>query len=449
MQKESFALSGLTFGIETLGCKVNQYESSFFIEAMKGAGCRNVPFRDRADIYIVHSCAVTAKAGFQTRQLLRRAQRTNPAALVVAAGCYAQLEGDRIARERLATHILGNPGKFDLITWLGEAGSFASPCRQTGRGVHGIPEFEMLPIACMHTGRTRAMLKIQDGCDSFCSYCVVPLVRGRSRSLPEEKVFAQMERLVDAGYEEIVVTGIHLGQWGRDLEHGLTLSGLLRGMGMRRHPPRVRLSSLEPMEIDRRLLGVLAESPWICQHFHIPLQSGDSEILRSMRRPYTPEQYSDLVTQIHGAFPEAAIGADVLTGFPGEAESQFANTVDLLERLPVSYLHVFPFSARPGTPAAKLRGQIRGPELRHRAQILQELGRRKRREFRDRFLGQCVEVLIETRREEELWEGFSGNYINVLVRDENNGLRPGARLRVKVTGFRGENLEGKPVSGPL
>jgi threonylcarbamoyladenosine tRNA methylthiotransferase MtaB len=443
------SLCGLTIAIETLGCKVNQYESSYFLETLKEAGCTDVPFRESADIYIVHSCAVTSKAGFQTRQLLRRAHRTNPAALVVAAGCYAQLEGDRIARERLATHILGNPGKFNLVALLGEPGTFDVPCRSTGEGRELCPDFETLPISCMHTGRTRAMLKIQDGCDSFCSYCVVPFVRGKSRSLAPESVLAQMEQMVDAGYEEIVLTGIHLGQWGRDLDHAFSLSGLLRDMDLRRHPARVRLSSLESTEIDSDLIDIISRSSWICPHFHIPLQSGDSEILKRMRRPYTPLQYSDLIARIHAVFPEAAIGADVLTGFPGETESQFRNTLDLLEGLPVGYLHVFPFSPRPGTPAATFQGQIQGPELRRRAQILQDLGRRKRRQFREKFLGKCLEILVETRREQGFWEGLSANYINVRIRDKSETLRSGIRVMVKITGFRGENLEGKPVNDPF
>jgi threonylcarbamoyladenosine tRNA methylthiotransferase MtaB len=440
---------GSTFALETLGCKVNQYESSYILETLKEAGYTAVPFRERADIYIVHSCAVTAKAGFQTRQLLRRAHRANPAALVVAAGCYAQLEGDRIAREQLATHILGNPGKFDLVASLSLPGTFATPCRSTERSELVGSVFEILPVSRMHTGRTRATLKIQDGCDSFCSYCVVPHVRGKSRSLSPETVLAQMERLVDAGYKEIVLTGIHLGQWGRDLDHSLGLSGLLRNMDLRHHPPRVRLSSLEPMEIDSELIDIMCRSPWICRHLHIPLQSGDSEILKRMRRPYTPTQYSDLVMRIHEVLPEAAIGADVLTGFPGETETQFRNSLDLLEGLPVSYLHVFPFSPRPGTPAATFTGQIQGPELRRRSQILQDLGRRKRRAFQEKFLGESLEILIETHREQMFWEGFSDNYISVLIRDTNSNLGPGIRIMVKIVGLRGENLEGEPVSDPL
>ncbi len=439
--------SGPTAAVETLGCKVNQYETSYLMEMLKRAGYTCVPFRDRADVYIVHSCAVTSKAGFQTRQLLRRAGRANPRALVVAAGCYAQLDADRIARERLATHILGNPAKFDLASWLKLPGTFESPCRATENAHRSRPEFEILPVSRMHTGRTRAMLKIQDGCDSFCSYCVVPHVRGRCRSLPRPGVLDQMDRLVSAGYGEIVLTGIHLGQWGKDLSPAEDLRGLLKAVNRAVHPPRVRLSSLEPMELDSALLGAVSSYPWICPHLHVPLQSGDAEILERMGRPYTPRYYADLVMQISEALPRAAIGADVLTGFPGESDAQFRNTFDLIERLPLSYLHVFPFSPRPGTPAATFPDRVQGRELKERARILHELGRRKKREFRQKFVGKRLEVLIETRLASGSWGGLSTNYINVIIRAEDE-LSPGMMLPVTITGFRGDDLEGEPATGP-
>ncbi|MFZ2444998.1 MAG: tRNA (N(6)-L-threonylcarbamoyladenosine(37)-C(2))-methylthiotransferase MtaB [Syntrophobacteraceae bacterium] len=432
-----------TVAVETLGCKVNQYETSYLLEALMGAGFVRVPFRERADVYIVHSCAVTAKAGFQARQLLRRARRANPGALVVVAGCYAQLDADRIAREHLATHILGNPAKFDLVSRLRLPGTFDAPCRLTDAAPRS-RDFEILPVSSMHTGRTRAMLKIQDGCDAFCSYCVVPLVRGKSRSLPLRDAVAQIERLVDAGYEEIVLTGIHLGQWGRELAPRLDLCDLLRALDSGRRPPRVRLSSLEPMEIGAELLDLASSLPWICPHLHVPLQSGDAEILERMRRPYGPSQYADLITRIRERLPEAGIGADVLVGFPGETPRQFENTAELIEKLPLTYLHVFPFSPRPGTPAANFPGRIEGGELKRRAKILQELGRSKKREFRQRFVGRRLEALIEKRLDSGTWEGLTANYINVIVRGGDDP-RPGKRVPVTITGFIGEDLEGEVV----
>ncbi len=432
----------LTVAVETLGCKVNQYETSYFLEILQQAGYSLVPFRERADIYLVHSCAVTAKAGAQSRQLLRRARRTNPDALIVAAGCYAQLEGDRIAREKLATHILGNPLKFNLIEWLNRPGSFERPCLALDWAPRSCPEFEILPVSRMHTGRTRAILKIQDGCDSFCSYCVVPHVRGRSRSLSLSLVMAQMEKLVGAGYLEIVLTGIHLGKWGKDLEAELSLSHLLEKMSASNHPVRLRLSSIEPEEFDSGLLSRISLTPWICRHFHIPLQSADAEILQRMRRPYGPQHYAELVAKIHAAFPDATIGADVLTGFPGESEKQFENTLEFIEGLPVSYLHVFPFSPRPCAPAAGFPGQIRGRELKRRASVLQALGMRKKRASRKKFIGQILEVLVETSPQPGLLEGLSSNYIRVLFPPSEDSC-PGKLVRVKATGFRGEDLEGE------
>ncbi len=435
-----------TAAVETLGCKVNQYETSYLMEMLDQAGYVIVPFRARADVYVVHGCAVTAKAGFQTRQLLRRAHRANPDALVVAAGCYAQLDADRIARERLATHILGNPAKFDLASWLRLPGTFDAPCRATESAGRACTEFEILPVSRMHTGRTRAMLKIQDGCNSFCSYCVVPYVRGRSRSLPRRLVLEQMDRLVAAGYGEIVLTGIHLGQWGKDLSPADSLHGLLEAADCAVHPPRVRLSSLEPMELDAALLDAVASYSWICPHLHVPLQSGDAQILERMGRPYTPQRYAELIARISEAVPRAAIGADVLTGFPGESDEQFRNTLGFIERLPLAYLHVFPFSPRPGTAAAAFRGRIQGGELKERARLLQELGRCKKREFREKFVGESLDVLVETRLASGAWEGLSDNYINVVVRAETE-LSAGTILPVRIAGFEDDALEGEPASG--
>jgi threonylcarbamoyladenosine tRNA methylthiotransferase MtaB len=434
----------LTVAVETLGCKVNQYETSYFLEVLQQAGYRIVPFRERADIYIVHGCAVTARAGAQARQLLRRARRTNPHALIVAAGCSAQLEAGRLADEKLATHILGNPCKFNLIEWISRPGSLERPCLALDGAAHSCPDFEVLPVSRMHTGRTRAVLKIQDGCDSFCTYCVVPHVRGRSRSLPLNLVLAQMDELVRAGYLEIVLTGIHLGKWGRDLEAKPSLEHLLDRIDSCIRPVRLRLSSIEPEEFDSALLSRIESAPWICRHFHIPLQSGDAEILDRMRRPYGPQRYAELAAKIHAALPDAAIGADVLTGFPGESEKQFENTVEFIERLPVSYLHVFPFSPRPGSPATGFPGRVPGGELKRRASVLQGLGRRKKRAFREKFIGRVLEVLVESNPRPGLMEGLSDNYIRVLF-PPNEDSRPGKLVRVKAAGFSGEDLQGDLV----
>jgi threonylcarbamoyladenosine tRNA methylthiotransferase MtaB len=423
--------------LETLGCKVNQYESSYFLELLKDAGFELVSFREGADIYIVHGCAVTSRAGYQTRQLLRRARRLNPQALIVAAGCDVQVEGERIAAEHLATHILGNEEKFDLVRWLKTGADLANPCLATSdpRNFSG---FTALPLTLMHSGRARAFLKIQDGCDSFCTYCIVPYTRGRSRSLPLEDVLGQVNRFVGSGYEEIVLTGIHLGQWGKDLSPEVksssvspNLANLLGILAENAHPRRLRLSSIEPGEWSRELIERLASWPWICPHFHVPLQSGDREILSRMHRPYTPDLYSELIRELNLRFPEAALGADVMVGFPGETDRSFENTYKLISRLPLTYLHIFPFSPRPGTPAAALPGRIPSSEVKRGIKLLHNLNLKKKEAFRMRFLGKTVEVLAESRVGNGWWRGTSGNYLTVRFRS-SRPLSAGSVARVRL-----------------
>jgi threonylcarbamoyladenosine tRNA methylthiotransferase MtaB len=437
----------ITVALETLGCKVNQYESSYFLETLKEAGYRLVSSRDRADIYLVHGCAVTSRAALQTRQLLRRAQRLNPKATIVAAGCQAQLEPERIAEERLATHILDNTSKFDLASWLQVPGSLLHPLQPT-TGYHQVGTFRPLAVTGMHSGRARAFFKVQDGCDACCSYCVVPSLRGRSRSLPADEVRLQLDRFLDHGYQEVVLTGIHLGQWGKDLAPPQDLNALLTSLNQGSLPYRVRLSSLEPMEWNEPLIENLASREWICPHFHIPLQSGDEGILAQMRRPYTPRHYTQVIWALRRRFPHAALGADVLAGFPGETEQQFAGTYQLIEQLPLTYLHAFPFSPRPGTPAAALPHQVPSQELKRRVRLLHELSRQKKLAFQTGLLGQCVEVLAETKIKDGWWRGTSENYVRVVF-PAPNALPQGFLARVRLLEITEEGLLGKPMAIPL
>ncbi len=436
-----------TVALETLGCKVNQYESSYFLEALKEAGYQVVSFRDHADIYIVHGCAVTSRATFQTRQLLRRAQRLNPLATIVSAGCQAQLEPERTAEERLATHLLDNINKFDLVAWLQAPGTLLHPL-QTTPAMHQCNTFKPLAIASMHSGRARAFLKVQDGCDACCSYCVVPHMRGRSRSLSPTEVRKQVDRFLDHGYQEVVLTGIHLGQWGKDLAPRQDLDALLTGLEQGPLPYRVRLSSLEPREWSEPLIAHLTRWEWICPHFHIPLQSGDADILQQMRRPYTPAQYAELIMELRRRYPHAALGADVMVGFPGETERQFANTCRLIGQLPLTYLHAFPFSPRPGTPAAAMPGRVSSQELKRRVHVLQDLGRQKKHAFQAGLLGQCVEVLTETQIETRWWQGTSENYMRVVF-PAPGVFQQGIMVTVRLLEITEKGLLGKPVVMPL
>ena len=437
----------VTVALETLGCKVNQYESSYFRETLKGAGYRLVSFRDRADIYLVHGCAVTSRAAFQTRQLLRRAQRINSEAIIVAAGCQAQLEPERIAEERLATHILDNISKFDLASWLQVPGSLRHPLRASA-GTRQFSTFRPLAITGMHSGRARAFLKVQDGCDAHCSYCVVPSLRGHSRSLPADEVHLQLDRFLNQGYQEVVLTGIHLGQWGKDLAPKQDLDALLTLLNQGPLPYRVRLSSLEPMEWSEPLIEHLAHREWVCPHFHVPLQSGDESILTQMRRPYTPRQYTEVIRALRHLFPYAALGADVLAGFPGETEKQFARTYELIDQLPLTYLHAFPFSPRPGTAAASMPHRVPSQELKRRVHLLHDLSRQKNLAFQMGLLGQSVEVLAETQIEDGWWRGTSENYLRVAF-PAPGALPQGFIARVKLLEITEKGLVGKPVAIPL
>jgi threonylcarbamoyladenosine tRNA methylthiotransferase MtaB len=387
---------------------------------------------------------VTSKASYQTRQMLRRAQRLNPHATILVAGCGAQLEPERLASDRLATHILGNREKFDLLTWLQQPGSLTDPCCATGDS-RRFGECPPIPVTQMHSGRTRAFLKVQDGCNAFCSYCVVPFTRGRSRSLPPEAVRDQLDLLLQHGYLEVVLTGIHLGQWGKDLDPPQEFAGLLDFLGRGALPRQIRLSSLESAEFTAELLRRLPSWPWIFPHFHVPLQSGDEEILKLMNRPYSPAQYTEVLMELHRLFPDAALGADVLVGFPGETEQQFQNTYRLISTLPLTYLHVFPYSPRPGTHAATLPGRITGDALKQRARSLHLLGEQKKAAFRARFLGRTMEVLAESQAQPGLWQGTTSNYLQIFFPAPPE-LARGTVVRVRPARSGPKGLYGELVS---
>lgn len=439
------AASHRTVALDTLGCKVNQVESSYFLETLQEAGYIIAPPREKADVTIIHSCAVTARASFETRQLLRRARRRNPDGLVAVVGCNVHLEAERMASETLATHILGNEEKLDLPRWIDEPGTFHTPCMAVSapREIQG---FREICVRRMAIGRTRAVLKVQDGCDAFCSYCVVPYTRGCSRSLPMKSVRRQLDRFIAQGFREVVFSGIHLGQWGRDLADGGSLASLIRQMKLEGLPERIRLSSLEPQECNEELIGELRSTSGLCPHFHIPLQSGDDEILKAMHRPYGSSLYRDLLLHLHEMFPDAALGADVLVGFPGESPSRFENTLSLLRGLPLTYLHVFPFSARPGTHASTLKSRIDGRTVKARCSVLRELGAQKRRAFAERFIGGELAVLVEKREPgRPLWQGTSRNYLKITFTAPED-LEPGREVWVRLLEVNGQSLHGEMVA---
>ena len=416
--------------VTTLGCKVNQFESASFITGFTKAGCEIVPFSGPADIYVINTCAVTARAGQQSRQLVRRAMRANPGARIVVTGCHAQIDADNLL------DILGNPACIigngnkhllvetaliddppEIIMLTGNIGNQRDICR--------------LPVQRFR-GRTRCYLRIQDGCNNFCSYCIVPYSRGRSRSLPREAVIEQAEIFREQGYREMVVTGINVGKYGLDLDEGEDIYSLLDILCNKFPGMRIRLSSVEPVEVNERLLAMMGDNANFMPHLHIPLQSGDDRILTRMNRRYTVEVFVHVIEKIVSAFPDAAIGCDVLAGFPGEDETAADNTYRLLKGLPVSYLHVFPYSRRPGTAAAAFKEQVNGRIKDERVRRLRRLDREKREDFYHRQLATSHRVLVERRNKKTgLLQGFSENYIPLQFAGPSRLIRQVVRARLE------------------
>jgi threonylcarbamoyladenosine tRNA methylthiotransferase MtaB len=407
--------------ISTLGCKVNQYESAGILEMLDKSIYVSVPFNAKADCYIINTCTVTGRTEYQSRNLIRRAIRTNPDACIIVTGCYAQVAPHDLAVIPGVTLIAGNAEK-DHIPRLMERLVKRDPQLLVG-DIHKARKFSGLnPLK--FAGRTRAFLKIQDGCDSFCSYCIVPYARGHSRSLSQMDVLKKIETLARYDYREIVLTGIHLGVYGQDLEPSSSLYEIMKHVDKNRLVGRLRLSSIEITEISDDMMRLIAEGTTLCKHLHIPLQSGDDMILSAMKRNYDSAFFKNRLQVITQAIPDIALGLDVMVGFPGEGEKQFGNTVHLIAELPVAYLHVFPYSERPGTVASSLPGKVDESVKKRRGEIMRKLGREKRNAFARRFVGKNLSVLIEGKKDKDtgFLRGLSNNYIPVVIENGNSSL---------------------------
>jgi len=405
--------------INTLGCKVNQYESAAFLCAFQESGCKLAQKGEDADIIVINTCAVTAKAGAQSRQTVRRLMRRYPKAKVVITGCYAQLAAGELA-EMIETPvcIVGNGNKHLLV----EAALEVDPCDLTMLMGRILNKKQVCDLPMKRFGdRTRAYIRVQDGCTNFCTYCIVPYTRGPSRSVPLNDVLDQITRFEQAGHREVVVTGIHVGMYGKDLEEGYDISSLMLTICKAYPNIRFRLSSIEPQEISDSLLAAMKSCNNFMPHFHIPLQSGDDNILSRMHRGYDRETFRKVIQKCMKAFPDAAIGIDILTGFPGEGEKEFANSKSLLEEIDSTYFHVFPYSKRPGTPAAKYRDQVPKGVSQQRVAELKNLGESKKQKFYSRFLKTERPVLVEHKRTaDNMLSGFTDNYIPVIFSGEDS-----------------------------
>jgi len=427
--------------VATLGCKVNQFESASFISSFREAGCELVPLSHRADIYVINTCAVTGRAGQQSRQLIRRVMKTNPDARLIVTGCYAQMDPQKILEisdNQLC--IVGNGNKHLVV----EAALTQNNCDLSMlMGNIGLKrEITPMPVR-RFSGRTRAFLRIQDGCNNFCSYCIVPYTRGRSRSLPMQEVFEQTAVFADEGYREIVITGINVGKYGIDLAEGKTIYSLLARLCTDFPDIRFRLSSIEPTEVNDTLLTLMTGFSNFMPHLHIPLQSGDDNTLKNMNRRYTTQFFAGVINNIYRAMPHAAIGCDILCGFPGEDDTAFENTFELIKKLPVTYLHVFPYSKRTGTLAASMKNQIQKSVKDERIHRLRALDREKRELFYQAHINSVQNVLVEQRSKKTgLLQGFSENYLPVQFEGTGN-------LQGKIVVLRIDRLKNGELFGSI
>ena len=401
-----------TVAIITHGCKLNQADSSVLAADFARAGYRLVDQHEAADVYVVNTCTVTHVADRKARQVLRSARRRNPAAKVVAAGCYAERAADSLRAMPEVDLVAGNTAKPELVSLVEELRPAANP---DAAEPDPVPLNEM--GVGLHPTRNRAMVKIQEGCNQVCAYCIVPRVRGRERSVPPGTLVRQVAERVAAGAKEVVLTGTQLGSYGYEL-NGADLVGMIERVLDETDVPRLRVSSLQPQEIDLRLLE-LWSNPRLCPHFHIALQSGSDAVLSRMRRRYTASEYLDAVERVRHAVPDASVTTDVIAGFPGETSSDFERTYALCERAGFAAMHVFPYSVRPGTSAAHYRERVAEDVKRERTSGLLELSERLASDFRRGLEGSVRPVLWESRDGANgRWAGLTDTYVRVSCRSE-------------------------------
>ncbi|MCL6471685.1 MAG: tRNA (N(6)-L-threonylcarbamoyladenosine(37)-C(2))-methylthiotransferase MtaB [Firmicutes bacterium] len=391
--------SRVSFSIHTLGCKVNQYEGERIVADLKRMGWDQVDFSSSADVYIINSCTVTAVANHKSRQLIRRALKNNPESLVVVTGCYADSDRDEIAQIEGIDLIVGNDQKRELPRVLAEKLGMEASSKVSGDKI-------VMPL------HTRALVKIQDGCNQFCSYCIVPYVRGNLWSRPQSEIVDEVSRLVATGTQEIVLTGIHLGLYGNGT--GNSLGSLLRRLIDIRGLGRIRLSSIELNEITPDIVELISTSGKVCNHLHIPLQSGSDSILAKMNRRYTQSEFVERTDELKQKIDGLAITTDVIVGFPGETDNDFNDTAELVERVGFSKLHVFKFSPRAGTPAATYNNQVASSVKDSRSAQLIDISRKLSSKFASNYVGKNLSVLVE-RAHGKYLSGISDNYIRVHI----------------------------------
>lgn len=434
----------LSVAYHTLGCKVNQYDTQAMEELLSAAGFRTVPFPGPADIYLVNTCTVTGTGDKKSLQLARKLKREHPESLLVLCGCLAQLRGEALLSAG-ADLVLGTQFRGQIVPLVRKVLSSGTPLC----AVEPLPE--TMPYESLHVSgcqeHTRAVLKIQEGCRNRCSYCVIPSVRGPIRSRPLEDISLEAKRLSAAGFREIVLTGIHLSSWGRDFTPHLSLLDVLKVLEETEGVLRVRLGSLEPGIATEDFASALGAFQKLCPQFHLALQSGSDAVLRRMRRQYTSEGYLQAVERLRRVFPDAALTTDILTGFPGETEEEFNETRDFIRKVSFARIHVFPYSPRPGTPAAEMPGQLSDAVKQARARELIAVGKETALCFQRRWTGRET-VLLPEEKVEGCWEGYSPEYLRIRLRPEDV-CTAGEPVRVRIQSVSPDYLNGVSLSSPV
>lgn len=418
-----------TVAFQTLGCKVNHYESEALAQLFEKKGYRVVDFDEQADVYVINTCTVTGISARKSRQMIRKAKKTNKDAIVAVIGCYSQTSPEEVGSIEGVDIVLGTQERDRLPDYIeelyGTGGRKADvspiPRKVNVSPIPGNKEYEELGLSTFR-GRSRAYVKIQDGCQQFCSYCIIPYARGPVRSRSPESIVGEVRQLVAEGFKEIVLTGIHAASYGRDFKNGMGLLDIIKLVHEIEGVVRLRLSSLEPRLMTDDFISEAASLPKLCPHFHISLQSGCNETLKRMNRKYTAEEYESIVRKLTGTIPDVAVTTDVMVGFPGETDREFEQSRKFIERLPFAGIHVFKYSKRKGTPAASFEGQV-APEVKdERSGQLIALAHEKQLEFYKRFVGRTMGVLFEGPASDTpgFLEGMTSNYLRVVAGGDND-----------------------------
>ncbi len=427
--------------VNTLGCKNNQIESSIIKEDFTSIGYEIVDFSEAADIYIINTCSVTEKSDKTSKYFIRQAKRINPKAKIIVTGCYAQIAAQELEEIDDVNLVLGNVEKHNILDYIKY---FYGDSKVHVRDImkHRVFDFDKF---ASHLGRTRSFLKIQDGCNNRCTYCIIPYARGKSRSNKPENIINEINSLTNKGFKEIVITGIHLGQWGLDFAPKVFLYNLINKVEKINNLKRYRIGSLNPTEFDDELINTFTNSEKFCRHLHISLQSANNEILKAMQRDYNVEKYTALIYKLKEKMPDLAIGCDIIVGFPGETDDMFNQTYENLKQLPISYLHVFSYSQRKGTPAYDMPNQVPHKVKKQRNKILTELATQKGKSFKQSFINKEMEILIEKSRDKAtgMLKGLTGNYITVLIDSQSNLTNE--IVKVKIIDISGDNLIAKII----